>query len=843
MMKILRQCFFPMILVFILCEPIHAGVTGTLSGHITNSETHEPLPGVNIMVKNTNRGAVTDTQGFYIITNLKPGKYTIEASMMGFQSIAKTDVYILTDLRTKIDFNLTTKILQMDAVQVTADAPLVRTDITATTHFISEPELRNIPVLTFQEIVDLQPGVVSGHIRGGRRTEVMYLVDGIPVREAIEGKAGSELPNSSIIDMTVQTGGFNAEYGDAMSGIVNIITRDGGDKLKGKLEVSALDGLNNPSPIDDSNPEPDQFAEFNFGGPLFTQKLKFFLSGNIIYPYSRWKDEQFGNRMVVMALPGSYNWNINSKLSWALHESFKVTGQYLLSIWDWTEYDNKWRYNLEGLPPRSKKSYRVSLSATHTVSDRTFYSIRISQYNVMKSIIGLVFRSQPDIIYADINGDGIEDQTDWRGYVIAGSLPWWLDHQEIQTMAMADLTQVLGEHHQVKAGIEGTYYDLYKKNVQALYIPTADSNFPQFITYDTEYRYFPWKMAGYLQDKMDFDGLVVNAGLRLDYFNPRASRPALENQLVGNRETWILNYDEMVIAKPKSQLSPRLGVAFPITETAVIHLNYGWFFQMPLFDYLYTNSNYNQANGFSPLGDPDLKPAKTVLWEVSCRGEIAQSTMVDVTLFKKEASNLVDANTFKNTTTNDIYRSSGYTRFVNLSMVNIQGLEVYVKRDYSQNISGKISYTYMIGTGTGSSSFEKFNWLQQGYRVPNDQYYLSWDQRHTFVFNLDLKSPRWGGVNLLWRFNSAFPYTLDLGVITSPNNARMEPTTTLDVRLHKSFNLGKRTDTYVFAEGLNLFNHQNILWVDDTGHPGGLLDDPGAFDYQRRVRVGLGLNF
>ncbi|HCW76494.1 MAG TPA: hypothetical protein DHU63_08145, partial [Candidatus Marinimicrobia bacterium] len=114
---------------------------------------------------------------------------------------------------------------------------------------------------------------------------------------------------------------------------------------------------------------------------------------------------------------------------------------------------------------------------------------------------------------------------------------WWLDHQEIQTMAMADLTQVLGEHHQVKAGIEGTYYDLYKKNVQALYIPTADSNFPQFITYDTEYRYFPWKMAGYLQDKMDFDGLVVNAGLRLDYFNPRASRPALENQLVGNRET------------------------------------------------------------------------------------------------------------------------------------------------------------------------------------------------------------------------------------------------------------------------------------------------------------------
>lgn len=841
----MRSKFFIGLLVglFLVTVNSYAGVTGTLSGHVLNAETHEPLPGVNIVLKNMNRGAVTDAQGFYIITNLKPGNYTVEASMIGFQSIAKTDVYILSDLRTKIDFDLTSKILQMDAVHVTADAPLIRTDITATTHFISEPELRNIPVLTFQEIVDLQPGVVSGHIRGGRRTEVMYLVDGIPVREAIEGKAGSELPNSSIIDMTVQTGGFNAEYGDAMSGIVNIITRDGGDITKGKVEFSALDELNNPSPFSDSKPLPDQFAEFNIGGPLFTQHLRYFISGNAVYPYSRWKDEQFGNRMVVMTSPESYNWNINSKLSWTNDKGFKLTGQYLLSIWDWTEYDNKWRYNLIGLPPRSKKSYRFSLTATHTLSDRTFYNIRLSQYNVMKSIIGKVFRDQPDIIYADFNGDGNQDQSDWKGYVVSGALPWWLDHQEIQTMLMADLTRIFGEHHQVKAGIEGTYYDLYKKNVQALYVPAADSKFPQFITYDTEYRYSPWKMAGYIQDKMDFDGLVVNAGLRMDYFNPRASRPALENRLIDNRQTWILNYDEMTAAKPKSQISPRFGVAFPITETAVIHMNYGWFFQMPLFDYLYTNSNYNQANGFSPLGDPDLKPAKTVLWEVSCRGEITQSTMIDVTLFKKEASNLVDANTYKSATTSDIYRSSGYTRFVNLSMVNIQGLEVYVKRDYSQNISGKISYTYMIGTGTGSSSFEKFNWLQQGYSVPNNQYYLSWDQRHTLVFNLDLKSPRWGGINLLWRYNSAFPYTLDQKEVTSPNNARMDPTTTMDIRVHKSFSIGKHTDFYLFFEAMNLFDHENILWMDDTGRPGGLLNDPGAFDYQRRVRLGLGMNF
>ena len=126
--------------------------------------------------------------------------------------------------------------LEIDEVIVTAKAPLIRKDVTATTHFISSKEIENIPVQSFMEIVDIQPGVAAGHIRGGRKSEVLYLVDGIPIQEAIEGKAGSELPNSSIIEMTVQTGGFSAEYGNAMSGVVNIINREGSNEFSGKVE-------------------------------------------------------------------------------------------------------------------------------------------------------------------------------------------------------------------------------------------------------------------------------------------------------------------------------------------------------------------------------------------------------------------------------------------------------------------------------------------------------------------------------------------------------------------------------------------------------------------------------
>lgn len=831
------------IAALIFCfSSLYAGVTGTLAGKIYNSETNSPLIGVNVFIPGTYLGAATNEDGFYIITNIPAGTYQVKASMMGYQTMIKTNVVILTDLRTTIEFSLKPSVLEMDEVIVTAKAPLIRKDVTATTHFISSKEIENIPVQSFMEIVDIQPGVAAGHIRGGRKSEVLYLVDGIPIQEAIEGKAGSELPNSSIIEMTVQTGGFSAEYGNAMSGVVNIITREGSNEFSGKVEYDVLSLGDNPSPFGRTTSSVDRFGEFNIRGPIIRNKLKYSLSANFIYPYSRWKDEQFGNRTIVLTSDNSYNYNVNAKLSFHPSAAFKVTAQGLLSMWEWTEYDHKWKYHLEGLPPRSKKSYRISLTGTHALSPTTFYEIRLSQYNVLKSILGKTFRDVPNLSYYDYNGDGVENEADWRGFVKSGELPIWLDHQEIQTLAMIDFTSQINEHHQIKTGLHLTYYDLYRKNVQAKYIRTYDPKFPQYITYNTEYNYYPWQGSLYIQDKIDYEGMVVNMGIRYDYFDPKASRPALEEKIVGDRSEWIINHNKRVPASPKHQVSPRFGVALPVTTTDVLHVNYGHFFQMPIFDYLYTNSNLSTAQGFSPLGDPDLKPARSIMWEVSYKGQITETMMFDATIFNKDVSNLVDANTFKNQTKEDIYRSSGFTRFVNLAMVNIRGFELYLKGDYSQYISGKISYTYMVGKGTGSSELEKFTWTERGYKVPVDHYYLSWDQRHTFVMNIDIRKPEWGGVNILWRWNSPLPYTKNVGPTTTPNNRRMDFTSTLDIRFNKNFRLGSFR-SYIFGEILNMQDRSNVLWVDDEGRVGGELRDPGAVDMYRRIRIGFGMDF
>jgi len=821
--------------------PLHAGITGTIAGIIRDADNRLAIPGVNVMVVDTYLGAITDENGFYVITNVPAGPRSVRASFIGYRAVTQTGVSILPDLRTGLDFELTRSAIEMEEVVVTARSPMIRKDVTATTHFISPKEIEYMPVQTFQDIVEIQPGVAAGHIRGGRKTELLYLVDGLPIQEAIEGRAGSDLPNSSIVEMSVQTGGFNAEYGNAMSGVVNIITKEGSPTFTGMGETDLLFTHSNPKPFGDSFPG-DFTGDLNVGGPTPLPGLRYFLATNFVAPNTRWKDEQFGNRLIVLNSEESYSYNVNAKATYYPLPQLKLTAQGLLSLWRWREYDHKWKLHTEGLPLRTKKSYRISLTAIHTLSPNSFYEVRLSQYNVLKSILGQSFQEAPNLTFEDFNGDGQQTLSDWQGFVVDGDLPWWMDHQENNTILKSDFTSQVTPHHQIKTGLQFEFFDLYKKNVQAKYLHTYDPKFPLFVTFDTEYEYQPWQGTLYIQDKIDYDGMVANVGLRYDYFNPTAVRPALEERTFSGHTEWIIDFDEMTPAKPKHQFSPRLGIALPVTATDVLHVNYGYFFQMPAFEYLYMNANLNTAVGFSPLGDPDLKPAKTIMWEVSYQGQLTETTMFDLTLFNKDVSNLVDANTFKNQRKEDIYRSSGFTRFVNLAMVGVRGLEFYLKRDYNQNISGKISYTYMIAKGTGSSEYEKFTWTEKNYRVPTDHYYLSWDQRHTLVANLDLRKPGWGGLNILWRWNSPLPYTYNEGRGTTPNNRRMDATTTLDVRMNKDVQLGPAAG-YLYLELLNATDRRNILWVDDFGRIGGLLGDPGAVDIVRRTRFGLGLRF
>jgi hypothetical protein len=175
------------------------GTTGILEGRIIDRQSRDPLGGVNIVILRTRYGAVSDSAGNYRVNNVRAGVYQVRYSILGYKTVLIKDVTILADLRTRIDVELEPTTLQMDAVEIRAQRPLIQKDLGATAYSVGEMKLEKLPISSFTEVLTLQPGTtIEGNIRGGKTTEVVYLVDGLPVQDVIGGGPGSALPRSSI---------------------------------------------------------------------------------------------------------------------------------------------------------------------------------------------------------------------------------------------------------------------------------------------------------------------------------------------------------------------------------------------------------------------------------------------------------------------------------------------------------------------------------------------------------------------------------------------------------------------------------------------------------------------
>jgi outer membrane receptor for ferrienterochelin and colicin len=817
------------ILLLLLSEMVFAGVTGTISGEILDENTGKPLEGVQVVLHGTTKGAISDSKGEFIVNNVQPGSYDLQFQFMGYKLHLQKNVTALVDIQTRLHIALAPSVIEGEQVVVISEYLGVVKNLTSTTRFISTSQLDELPVQNYQELVEMQPGVAAGHIRGGRKSEVLYLVDGIPIQEVIEGQVGSELPNTAIIDISVQTGGFNAEYGDAMSGVVNILTKEGQETIFSKIQFNAQDNSAAYDPFISQYNGRDYKLDVALGGPIPFTSFSYFLSGDYSVPVSRVLQENFGVRRIIMSNPNqSSAVNMTGKISGlVLANTLKLSLQAIYSSQDWSEYDHLWKYNLGNLPPRQKNSIRSSISLSHTLTSQMFYEINFSYFNVLKSILGSAAAIQSIPVTSD------------SGYVLAGQYPWWMDHQEVHLYSSGTLTNQLNTSWQLKFGYSYTQYQLYKKNVMRRDLGTWNGGFPIYLLYDSEYEYDPRKGAAFIQTRYEKDNLVLNTGLRYDVFDPKASRPAVEFAQTEIDDSWIVDTVGVAKASIKQSLSPRIGFAWIMEDGTKFHINYGYFFQMPAFEYLYANPNLNIANGFAPLGDADLEPSLTRAWEFGYLQPMGKTWFVDVTMFNKDVINLIDSNTLLVNDTD--YGQQGYTEYVNIGGSYIRGLEVYLSGEMGKRITGTMAYTIMQAKGTSSHSLDALLTDTELYPRGQVLYPLSWDQRHTVVSNMDIKLNTVASVHIMYRYNSALPYTLDIGGYTFPNNERMEPTSDLNIRLNGKHKLGRHLAMTSFFEVTNVMNARNNLWVDSSGLVGGDLADPGAWNLGRRIRMGIGL--
>lgn len=239
----------PFVKLLFLCLPvlIFAGETGKLVGTMKDKATGQPLAGGNILIKETPLGTMSDEKGDFLILNIPPAKYSVTVSYIGYKTITFNDVVINTDRTIRLDALMEVSAVKGETVTVEAKRPIIERDQTATTMTVMKEEIANMPVNSYAEVMNNMAGVIENdngggdngiHIRGGRSGEIAYMVDGFFVEDAIFGGMGTDVARAGISELSVITGSFNAEYGEAMSGVVNIVTNEGSRDLSWNLRAS-----------------------------------------------------------------------------------------------------------------------------------------------------------------------------------------------------------------------------------------------------------------------------------------------------------------------------------------------------------------------------------------------------------------------------------------------------------------------------------------------------------------------------------------------------------------------------------------------------------------------------
>ena len=201
--------------------------TGKISGTIRDASTGETLPGVNVSIDGTTQGAQTDVNGFYTIINVRPGAYTLRISFIGFTTQVIEEVRVNVNQTTEVSADLQVEAVGLDEVVVTSIRPVVQPDVSASVANITSEEIENLPVADVEKVIGLQAGFERGlTIRGEGGDQVQFLVDGQSTTSGRNNEPFSSVSYTAVQEMQVQTGGFNAEYGNVRSGLINVVTKD-----------------------------------------------------------------------------------------------------------------------------------------------------------------------------------------------------------------------------------------------------------------------------------------------------------------------------------------------------------------------------------------------------------------------------------------------------------------------------------------------------------------------------------------------------------------------------------------------------------------------------------------
>jgi hypothetical protein len=249
---------------FMFTQDANAAIDGKIAGVVVDAKTGEPLPGANIVIEGTDRGAACDVDGYYYIIRLEPGTYSVQARMMGYTNVTKTGVRVISGHTTPLNFELVTTVVEGEGITVQAEREVVKMDLSSSSFSADRSEMEAVPLISdVTQYLNLQAGIDGWSVRGGSSDETKLLADGLLL---VDQRANEPImmPNlSEIKEVSLIKGGFDAEYSNVRSGVINVVTREGSpERYEGSFEFRYTPGYQKHS--GQSIFSPDNFYNYPF---------------------------------------------------------------------------------------------------------------------------------------------------------------------------------------------------------------------------------------------------------------------------------------------------------------------------------------------------------------------------------------------------------------------------------------------------------------------------------------------------------------------------------------------------------------------------------------------------
>lgn len=891
-------CILVATAISLLALPLQAGTVGKLAGKITDAESGDPVIGANVIVDGTTIGASADADGEYYILNIPPGFMTIRVSALGYSAEKVSNIQITSDQTTTLNFKLKTQSLQGEEVTIVAERKLVQTSNTFGTATVAAQDIQQLPITNLTQVIELQAGIVDGHFRGGRAGEVLYLVDGVSVTDAYNNSQGTQVDNHVVDELQVITGTFNAEYGQAMSGVVNTVIKEGSGQFHASASAEFgdyLSGRNNTfQHINNYSPLAIQDYSFSLSGPIpRLPKLTYSVSARYMtdsgWQYGR---NVFGAKWDVQSSPagvlvwpsyGDSSWvemnpnlerNLTLKLAYQFTPALKVTYTTLNSSRNYRDYDYTWR-ELPNANLRRYQDGRTNLiRLNHNLSSSMFYELGVS--NSYTEYHHWLFPDALDSRYAHpayatvttsqglhYAGNNLNRFRRWTNtYGLMGNLSWQANKLHLLKMGFdTKINKLSYENIDLTAARPDELYDPSGLPAPLVFEPAIPSDTSSGFT---KYVNKPYDFAFYIQDKFEIPSLIINLGVRFDYLQPdgRILRDPKDPDVFAPLTSY--SRDSLTLAerqanwylKPsaKSQVSPRLGIAFPMSDQGVFHFAYGHFVQWPTFERLYTNPNYHLNSGVglnTVMGNADLKMEETVTYELGFEQQIAQDIAVGATLYSRDIRNLVATDRIVETYS----AGTKYAQFINRSFGAVKGITLTFDKRYANNFSIFADYTFQTAEGDASDPQSAYNALTGSHpREPEKQLVaLNWDRRHTLNAGLTYskEGPQGWGASLIAKYGTGTPYTpTDRGIRTGFENSDRKPSFyNLDISAYKAIPIPgspkqRLLITVNVLNALDTANEDNVF--SSTGRAGytaypetEFAGDGRNYSRPRMVKVGL----